>query len=310
MSVTAVDIANLAISKCGSERITSLAENSKQARAVSAAYNLILEAELQTNAWRFAIRRKRLIAGAAPDWGRMYSFPLPDDFVRLLPRYPERNYLPPDWLIEGTHLVTNAADGQGTAAGNVRLALQTNADITTDLEAGDTLDGETLVAGDLVLLMGQTNPAQNGVYEVPASGAASRKGELRFGYYWQVEEGTLANRTFALATNEPFTVGTTDLTFVETSGKPDILDIRYVGLHDDADTMSPLFRLAFACHLAWHIVEELTNSNTKKDALVAEYLDTVREARRVNAIEKPAQTPAPDGFVTVQSIGFDTFPNA
>lgn len=57
---------------------------------------------------------------------------------------------------------------------SVRVAASTNINISNGLENGDTVDGIVLATGDRVLLMGQTAPAQNGIYVVVASGAASR----------------------------------------------------------------------------------------------------------------------------------------
>lgn len=56
----------------------------------------------------------------------------------------------------------------------VRLASTGNVAIATALENGDTIDGVTLVTGDTVLLKDQTAGAENGVYTVVSSGAASR----------------------------------------------------------------------------------------------------------------------------------------
>lgn len=64
--------------------------------------------------------------------------------------------------------------GAGYGVEPVRLVSVANLDPTTDLEAGDTVDGVALAAGDLVLLPHQTNRTQNGVYQAVASGAASR----------------------------------------------------------------------------------------------------------------------------------------
>lgn len=56
----------------------------------------------------------------------------------------------------------------------VRLASTANVNIASQLEAGDTLDGNTLVAGNLVLLKNQTTASENGVYVVQVSGPALR----------------------------------------------------------------------------------------------------------------------------------------
>ena len=50
--------------------------------------------------------------------------------------------------------------------------------LATDLEAGDYLDGKLLVAGDRVLVKDQTNPVNNGIYIVSASGTASRSSDF------------------------------------------------------------------------------------------------------------------------------------
>lgn len=56
----------------------------------------------------------------------------------------------------------------------VRVATTANIDTATDLENGDTIDGVVLATGDRVLVKSQSTASQNGIYVVPASGAASR----------------------------------------------------------------------------------------------------------------------------------------
>jgi len=60
----------------------------------------------------------------------------------------------------------------------VKLASTANVAIATDLEAGDTIDGVVLVAGDRVLLKDQSTASQNGIYVAVASGAASRSADM------------------------------------------------------------------------------------------------------------------------------------
>lgn len=57
---------------------------------------------------------------------------------------------------------------------HVRVATTGNISLSTGLENGDSLDGETLVTGDRVLVKDQTLPEQNGIYIVAASGTAAR----------------------------------------------------------------------------------------------------------------------------------------
>ena len=81
-----------------------------------------------------------------------------------------------EWDVESIVALSTA----GTRV-QVRVATTTNVNLSSGLEAGDTIDGVTLVAGDRVLVWAQTDPTENGVYEVPASGAASRV-EVYAGY--------------------------------------------------------------------------------------------------------------------------------
>jgi len=103
---------------------------------------------------------------------------------------------------------------------SVRAATTTNLSITTDLEAGDTIDGVTLVAGDRVLVKDQTSASENGIYIVQASGAAVRAtdadsaDEVTPGMFTFVEEGTInADAGWVLTNNGTITLGTTGLEF-------------------------------------------------------------------------------------------------
>lgn len=103
----------------------------------------------------------------------------------------------------------------------VRVAATTNIVIATALENGDTVDGVALVTGDLVLLTGQTAPAENGVYVVPASGAAARDGSFAAyndmpGAYFSVMEGTAkADTLWRCTSNKGGTLGSTALVISE-----------------------------------------------------------------------------------------------
>ena len=111
---------------------------------------------------------------------------------------------------------------------SVRVASTANVAILTGLEAGDLIDGVTLVAGDRVLLKNQTTTSENGIYVAVASGAASRSsdangtadiGEVSGGTFVFVEEGTLnADSGFVVSSNGPITVGTDAMNWVQFSG--------------------------------------------------------------------------------------------
>lgn len=108
-----------------------------------------------------------------------------------------------------------------------RVLAISNVDTSTGLAAGQTVDGVTLVVGDRVLLTGQTTGSQNGVYVVPASGAASRSSDLDAGSEFPsaaifVSEGT-ASETGWVCSNDAVTLGTTAITFVQFTGAGSII---------------------------------------------------------------------------------------
>ena len=117
-----------------------------------------------------------------------------------------------DAAVEGLH-VHEAA----------RVAVQGNIAIATGLENGDTAGGVTLATGNRVLLKDQTNPAENGIYVVQASGPALRAldfdtaTEVDSGDFVFVSEGTFAN-TGWVQTLKPATIGTDALNFTQFSG--------------------------------------------------------------------------------------------
>jgi len=99
-----------------------------------------------------------------------------------------------------------------------------NVDIATSLEAGDVLDGVTLTAGDRVLLNGQTNQSQNGIYVVQSTGAAVRAidfdapSEVASGDFIFVSSGTVFANTGWVQTNVVGTIGTDPISFTQFSG--------------------------------------------------------------------------------------------
>lgn len=103
-----VEICNRALQKLGARRIVDFTENSVNSRSVSQAYSIVRDRELRAHPWNFAIRRDQLAASStAPDFGKTNAFPLPSDFLALLPRDPLDNLNDKDWQIEGRELLTD-----------------------------------------------------------------------------------------------------------------------------------------------------------------------------------------------------------
>lgn len=108
---------------------------------------------------------------------------------------------------------------QSAAAGidcKASVRVVANANIT--LSGTQTIDGISVIAGDRVLVRGQTTASQNGVY-VCAAGAWTRAtdadatGEITPGAFWFVEEGTTYGKTQWRCENTgSITLGTTSIT--------------------------------------------------------------------------------------------------
>jgi hypothetical protein len=112
---------------------------------------------------------------------------------------------------------------------SVHAASTANVSLTagsSGLEAGDVIDGVTLVAGDRVLLKNQTDASENGIYVAVASGGtparsddANASADVTSGMFVWVEEGTAnADQGYVLTTNNVITLNTTNLTFTQFSG--------------------------------------------------------------------------------------------
>lgn len=123
---------------------------------------------------------------------------------------------------------TNAATSAGALSANansyrtVDYVATSNVAISTALANGQTLDGGTLATGQRVLLTAQTTGSQNGIYDVPASGAASRSSDsntavlMPSGINVSVTRGTAgAGSSWRHNTAPGFTLGSTSLTFAK-----------------------------------------------------------------------------------------------
>ncbi len=102
-----VTICNRGLQKLGARRITSLSEDSANARACNVAYESLRDAELRSHPWSFAKRRVILAADVnTPVFGSYTSFILPADFLGLRDADPFRNYPGYERQIEGRNLLT------------------------------------------------------------------------------------------------------------------------------------------------------------------------------------------------------------
>ena len=100
-----------------------------------------------------------------------------------------------------------------------RVATTANINLSNALENGDTLDGITLATGNKVLVKDQTDATENGIYNVVASGTATRDtdydtvAELA-GQLVIVQEGsTNADKIFLCTTDNSGSIGSVNIVF-------------------------------------------------------------------------------------------------
>lgn len=108
---------------------------------------------------------------------------------------------------------------------SVRVATTANGTLATAYNAGDTVDGQVLNAGDRILLKDQTDPSENGIYIVAtsATGAPTRSLDMPLdsdtaGALVLVELGTVNEGTLWRSAGQHSHPAGTDLTWVQFSG--------------------------------------------------------------------------------------------
>lgn len=109
MAESETALANRALLLIGQNTITSLTDNSREARAANILYSQVRDSVLSAHAWNCATKRVTLSAlGTAPAWGFDSQFQLPADFIRLIRMEDMRD----DFRIEGGKLLTSTGDGK------------------------------------------------------------------------------------------------------------------------------------------------------------------------------------------------------
>lgn len=109
MAIAKVDIFNLALTMLGAQTVSSPTENSKNAKTCLAVYDMLRQGELRKKpSWNFSIKLASLAASAtAPLFDRAYSYPLPVDFLSLVPPFPESNSIYRDEIIQNGQIYSN-----------------------------------------------------------------------------------------------------------------------------------------------------------------------------------------------------------
>ena len=105
-----VSISNRALQRLGAKRITSLSQDTPNARSCNFCYDELRRAELRAHPWSCAIKRIQISADATdPLFGKSKRYLLPSDFIRIMPLDPAQNSLDFDYQIEGNYIYTDDA---------------------------------------------------------------------------------------------------------------------------------------------------------------------------------------------------------
>ena len=108
MAVSVVSICNLALAKLGAYPISSLTEQSKEARLCNVFYEQLRDEVLRAHPWNFAEKRATLALTDTTDFGYSYAYALPSDCIAC--RYLSDSTAV--FSVVGTTLQTDDATGE------------------------------------------------------------------------------------------------------------------------------------------------------------------------------------------------------
>lgn len=107
MSLSAVQICNLALMKVGDVSISALTDSSKEARACNVFYPAMRDELLQSHPWNFALKRADISAQVtttpAFEWDYAYTLPTNPLCLRVWELYGSEA----EWVVEDGELLTN-----------------------------------------------------------------------------------------------------------------------------------------------------------------------------------------------------------
>jgi len=187
-----------------------------------------------------------------------------------------------------------------------RVATTANIDLTADLQNGDTLDGVTLITGNKVLVKNQTDASENGIYDVVASGTATRNsdydaiGELA-GQIVVVQEGsTHADDLFLCTTDSNAVLETNDITFTQvfpsSGGTVTQVGVADAGSSEFTVTGSPI-TTSGTINLAINTIAATKIGNGDVDNTELSYLNGV-----TSSVQTQIDNKAGNGFAIAMAI--------
>lgn len=318
-----VSIANRALQKCGSTaRVDgsssedTFTPSSKAATEMSTVFTAIKYAELRTNRWKFAITRAKVEndveVGVA---GTQASFV--SQLADLVAAIAAAQAIGTGNASAEVLVINGAADAFDATITTAQLLGYTDevATVVTDLVALHVLIDAAIAIGtgnasvqiDAIdtYVTATFGPAVTAIDldpdDVDSQGAIDAGFKPLFGrtFQYSLPVGWLKDAQIDPQVPMPPTDYLYEGTKILTED-PGPIYLRYIISSVEPDLFDPLFDEALACRIALELCEPLTQSNSKKDSLSAEYLLHVSTARRTNAIELGPTTPAIDDWELVR----------
>lgn len=106
MAASSAAICNRALTFLGASRISTLTEDTVEAKLCNEHYDAVRKTLLRSHPWKFALARAVLAASSTtPDWGWTYQYPLPVNCLRVIELYGQES---DNWTEEGRMLMTDS----------------------------------------------------------------------------------------------------------------------------------------------------------------------------------------------------------
>lgn len=322
---TPVDISNRSLQHCGippSNRITSLSENTKNAKECAFAYHKLRKAELRRNVWRFAIKHAVLRPYATtdklytpPTYSAVTTYGVGDivaytDTVDSTVRY---------WLSVAASNLANTPGSDATKWQDYfGPVIATAHDTAISYFSGELVHLSSVAYLSLITGNTDTPPSSNWktlsgtlstpqiLYPIgsgPSTQIATRNVyRLPYGFLRQAPQDPKAGSASLLGA--PSGIAYTDWLYEGdyiVSAQVDAIVLRFVADWSDVGTMDAMFCEGLAARLAFEICESVTQSGAKLRDIIGVYQKTMTDARSVNGIEVGAEEPPIDDYIACRA---------
>lgn len=106
-----VALCNRALTRLSANQITSLDQESREARLLKANFEFLRDDVNAAHAWGFALKQANLAQDAGtPEWGATYQYTIPDDLLGFITEKNELQGIDQPYRILGDYIVTNATE--------------------------------------------------------------------------------------------------------------------------------------------------------------------------------------------------------